>query len=125
MSEVALRTSLRSIAERFMEVAEYEKFEDKQILFRVRRWLSDTANIRWLLIFDKYDDPDVFDIRKYYPPAARGSIIITTRLPDHVSGKLIHVRPLEHIDESLQVLETRSERQNVQAVRGDEWPHFA
>jgi NB-ARC domain len=114
MSEVALKTSLRSMAERVMEVAGYEQLKDKQIFLRVRLWLSDTANTRWLLIFDNYDDPDVFDIRKYYPHADHGSIIITTRLPDHVRGKPIHVRPLEHVNESLQVLETRSERQNVQ-----------
>jgi NB-ARC domain len=114
-SEVALKTSLRSMAERVMEVAEYVKFEDEQILLHVRRWLSETINTRWLLIFDNYDDPDLFDIRKYYPHVAHGSIIITTQLPDQVSGEQIHVRPLEHIDESLQILETRSERQNVKA----------
>jgi NB-ARC domain len=115
VSEVALKTSLRSMAERLIETAKYEKLEDEQILLRVRRWLSETPNTRWLLIFDNYDYPDLFDIRKYYPHTAHGFIIITTRLPDQVSGKQIQVRPLEHIDESLQVLETRSERQNIKA----------
>ncbi|ERF75445.1 hypothetical protein EPUS_00238 [Endocarpon pusillum Z07020] len=112
-SEAALKRSMRSMAERVLEVAEYEKLEDEQTILRVRRWLSETINTRWLLIFDNYDDPDLFDIRKYYPYAAHGSIITTTRLPDQISGKRVHVRPLEHISESLQVLETRSERPNV------------
>jgi NB-ARC domain len=115
VSEVALRTSLRSMAERLMEPAEYEKLEDEQILLRVRRWLSEMTNSRWLLIFDNYDDPDLFDIQKYYPYTAHGSIIITTRLPDQVSGTLVQLRSLGHIDESLQVLETRSGRQNLKA----------
>jgi plasmid maintenance system killer protein len=112
-SEAALKRSMRSMAERVLEVAEYEKLEDEQTILCVRRWLSQTINTQWLLIFDNYDDPDIFDIRKYYPYATHGSIIITTRLPDQISGKQVHVRPLEHIGESLQVLETRSERPNV------------
>ncbi|KAF7508034.1 hypothetical protein GJ744_009616 [Endocarpon pusillum] len=112
-SEVALQRSMRLMAERVLEVAECEKLKDEQTVLRIRRWLSETFNTRWLLIFDNYDDPDLFDIRKYYPYAAHGSIIITTRMPDQVSGKQVHVRALKHIDESLQVLETRSERPNV------------
>jgi NB-ARC domain len=115
VSEVTLKTSLRSIAERLTEPAEYEKLEDEQILLRVRRWLSETKNSRWLLIFDNYDEPDLFDIQKYYPHTAHGSIIITTRLPDQVSGTQVQLRSLGHIDESLQVLETRSGRKNLKA----------
>jgi NB-ARC domain len=112
-SEVALKNSMRSMAERVLEVAEYEKLDNEQVLLRVRRWLSEKNNTRWLLIFDNYDDPNLFDIRKYYPYTTHGSIVITTRLPDQISGKQVNVRPLEHIHESLQVLETRSERPNV------------
>lgn len=42
--KIVLKTGLRLITERLMEIAEYEKFEDKQILFRVCRWLSKTIN---------------------------------------------------------------------------------
>jgi NB-ARC domain len=115
--EANLKISLRSIAEQVMEAQEYERAKEEQILFRVRRWLSDPANTRWLLIFDNYDAPDLFDIYKYFPYAAHGSIIVTTRLPDQVSGKRIHIRPLKYIEESLQVLETRSERSNIKDGR--------
>ena len=81
-SEVALKTSMRSIAERVIEAAEYKTLDDEQILISVRRWLSETANTRWLLLFDNYDDPDAFELQKYCPHTAHGSIIIMTSLPD-------------------------------------------
>ena len=112
-SEATLQTSLRSIAGRFMESAQCEKLENEQICRRVRRWLSETTNTQWLLIFDNYDDPGLFNIQNYYPHTVQGSIIITTRLPYLISGEQIDVQPLETIDEGLQVLETRSGRPNL------------
>jgi hypothetical protein len=113
-SEITVKTSLKSIVQCFLEVHEYERLDDEQMLLRVRRWLSDLANRRWLLIFDNYDDPELFDIRQYYSHAAQGSIIITTRLPDLVGSTQVYVQPLEHVDDSLQILATRSQRQNIQ-----------
>jgi NB-ARC domain len=113
-SEITVKTSLKSIVECFLEVHEYERLDGEQVLLRVRRWLSDLANQRWLLIFDNYDDPELFDIRQYYSHAAQGSIIITTRLSDLVGGTRVDVQPLEHVDDSLQILATRSQRQNIQ-----------
>jgi hypothetical protein len=109
-SEITVKSSLKSIVQCFLEVHEYERLDDEQMLLRVRRWLSDLANRRWLLIFDNYDDSELFDIRQYYSHAAQGSIIITTRLPDLVGGTRVHVQPLEHVDDSLQILATRSQR---------------
>jgi NB-ARC domain len=91
MSEVALKTSLRLIAERLMEPDEYEKLGDEQILLRIRRWLSETTNTQWLLIFDNYDDPDLYSIQKHFLHTTHGSIIIMIGLPDQVSGKQIQV----------------------------------
>ena len=42
-------------------------------------WLSLERNERWLLIYDNYDDIELFDIRKYMPAGDRGTIIITSR----------------------------------------------
>jgi hypothetical protein len=44
VSEGALKTSLRLIAELLIEIAEYENLEDEQILLRVRQWLSESTN---------------------------------------------------------------------------------
>jgi len=114
-SEITVKNSLKSIAQCLLEVHECERLDDEQMLFRVRQWLSNLANQRWLLIFDNYDDPELFDIRKYYSHAAQGSIIVTTRLPDLIGGTQVRVRPLEHVDDSLEILATRSERQKVQS----------
>jgi predicted ATPase len=112
-SEITVKTSLKSIVQCFLEVHEYERLNDEQMLLRVRRWLSDLANRRWLLIFDNYDDPELFDIRQYYSHTAQGSIIITTRLPELVDGTRVYVQPLERVDDSLQILATKSQRQNI------------
>ncbi|QRV95656.1 kinesin light chain [Ceratobasidium sp. AG-Ba] len=47
------------------------------------RWLSKRQE-RWLMIIDNADDPDV-DIRQYTPDADHGSILVTTRIKQHVA----------------------------------------
>ena len=54
----------------------------------VLRWLSQSSNDQWLLIFDNVDrdisvpsgDLEAFDVRDYFPTADQGSILITSRL---------------------------------------------
>jgi hypothetical protein len=51
-------------------------------------WLARSDNKDWLLIFDnvdrdysaKGDDPDAYDVKRYFSSADHGSILITTRL---------------------------------------------
>jgi NB-ARC domain len=112
-SEVTLKKSLQWMAERIMEAKEYERLNEEEPIRLLRRWLSDIRNSRWLLAFDNYDEPDALDLTKYLPYNSHGSIIITTRRADQVSGKSILVRPLEDIDHSLHILATRSERDGV------------
>lgn len=112
-SETTLVASFRSIAARLLEEEQYELLEDEQILLRVRRWFSQDGNSRWLMIFDNYDEPKLFDIQKYYPYTTLGHIIITRRMPDQVAGAKVPVRFLEQVDDSLRVLETRSGRVNL------------
>jgi len=85
------------------------------MLTHVSVWLSNLENSRWLLVFDNYDDPDQFNIREYFPSVAKGSIIITTRRPDLVSGTKINVRSIAEKEESLRILATRSGRENVES----------
>ena len=54
----------------------------------VLQWLSLPSNQHWLLIIDNVDrdhlqkdrDPQAYDVKKYFPPADHGSILITSRL---------------------------------------------
>ena len=115
-SSKTLQASLHQLAHHILLPEELKHCDGDQLMIHVSRWLSETDNTRWLLIFDNYDDPDQYQITKYYPSASHGSIIITTRLPDLVGGAPVKVlRHLDRLEDSLQILETRSERQNVKS----------
>lgn len=92
--------------------------EGGQAVVHVHQWLSDTKNTRWLLIFDNYDDPGQFQIKNFYPLASHGAIVVTTRRPDRVAGKLIRVQPLRRVEESLAILRSRSKRENTESGTG-------
>ncbi|MCJ1267765.1 hypothetical protein MMC22_007651 [Lobaria immixta] len=51
-----------------------DTFEDAKL------WLA-RAKRRWLLILDNADDPD-FDYSQYFPLSSKGSILITSRIPE-------------------------------------------
>jgi len=110
-----LQASLHQLAQHILTSDELKHCDDDQLTVHVSRWLSETDNTRWLLIFDNYDEPDQYQITKYYPHASHGSIIITTRLPDLVDGAPIKVQHLHRLEDSLQILETRSQRPNVKS----------
>lgn len=114
-SEATLRQSFRSLAAHIkLPSLKSEADDDNQILLQVSAWLSAKDNFRWLLIFDGYDEADQYEIKKYYPYASQGSIIITTRSPESLSGSVVHVKKLQNIEQSLRILETRSEREGVE-----------
>jgi len=112
-SSKTLQDSLHQLVQHILTPDELKHCDDDQLVVHVSRWLSEPDNTRWLLIFDNYDEPDQYQINKFYPDASHGSIIITTRLPDLVRGATIKVQHLDQIEDSLKILETRSERQNV------------
>jgi hypothetical protein len=62
-----------------LDVQDAQTLQDKQGLIQTQRWLSDKKNMRWLLIFDNYDDPDQFQIEQYYLYVSHATIIVTTR----------------------------------------------
>lgn len=113
MSEAVLQQGLRSVAQQVLETTKYQELDDQQTLLYVSRWFSDTRNKRWLLILDNYDEPKDFNILKYCPHGPHGCVVITTRLPDQVAGQQLAVRPLEDIEQSIQILATRSKRENT------------
>lgn len=112
-SETMLGASFRSIAKLVFDMKTPELVGADEILARVHRWLSAMGNEHWLLIFDNYDDTSQFEIERYYPLTSQGTIIVTTRRPDLVAGKMIRIKPIPKIEDSLAILQTRSLRENV------------
>lgn len=116
-SEATLKGSFRLVAEAIFDVQDAQVLQDEQSLIQTRRWLSGKTNTRWLLIFDNYDDPGQYQIEQYYPYVSHGAIIVTTRRPDLLAGSEIRMQPLQSVEESLEILETRSRRRNVKSGR--------
>jgi hypothetical protein len=112
-TEATLNNSVRAVANRILPPETVSKLDDDQVWVRVSNWLSKLDNTRWLLIFDNHDNPDQYEITKYHPSVAHGSIIITTRQPDRVNGEKIKVQSMAKEEESLRILATRSGRDNV------------
>ena len=61
--------------------------ELEEVIDEVLEWFGNPGNTQWLLIYDNVDrdasdqvqDPEAYDIRKFFPNSDHGSIIITTR----------------------------------------------
>ena len=71
------RTTLDSDYARYQETLDVGDSSNKVESFK--RWLSRDGNGQWLLIFDNADDLEAVPITKYFPSAAWGHIIITSR----------------------------------------------
>jgi hypothetical protein len=89
-----------------------------EVIDTIKAWLSLPNNIRWLMIFDNYDnpgnaDPIAVDIRKFLPELYQGSIIITTRSSQVKIGHLIRIRKLGNIYDSLKILSNTSRREGL------------
>ena len=116
-SESTLNSSLRDVANRTLPPETVSKLDDDQLRIQVSNWLSELDNTRWLLILDNYDDPDQYNLTKYYPSVAHGSIIITTRQPRRINGEQVKVESMTKVSDSLAILATRSGRQAIQSGR--------
>ena len=113
-SESTLMSSLRGVTNRILPPETVSKFDNDQLRIQVSNWLSELDNTRWLLILDNYDDPDQYDITKYYSSVTHGSIIITTRQPRRINGDQVKVKSMTKSNDSLNILATRSGRQDIQ-----------
>ncbi|KFY30536.1 hypothetical protein V494_08120, partial [Pseudogymnoascus sp. VKM F-4513 (FW-928)] len=87
----------------------------------VKAWLSRPNNMRWLMIFDNYDnpklpsnsDPTAVDIQKYIPESYQGSIIITTRSSQVRIGHSMQIQKLSDVRDSLEILSNVSRRKGL------------
>ena len=120
--EQSLRRSLADLSavvlSKSAESAAQSADDENLKIDKVRRWLSDSGNNQWLLIFDNYDDPRLpgmnsstgYDIRGYFPHRAQGSILITTRSPRLRFTRQIPLKKMENIEQSLAILAVASGR---------------
>lgn len=91
---------------------------EEKAIERVRQWLSEPENSRWLLIFDNYDDPKLpgirsnsgYDIRPFFPTRSHGSFLITTRSSKLAFSVQLQLGKLEDVSESVSLLSQRSGR---------------
>lgn len=125
-NEETLKRSLASMAARVLESDMQREMsgvqEVGQLIDHVRQWLSRPGNNRWLLIFDNHDDPQMpgeekphtYEIRRYFPHVAHGSIIITTRSSRLIFGKTLQLQKLVDLRQSLAILAQRSRRSDVE-----------
>ncbi|KAJ4161661.1 uncharacterized protein LMH87_007687 [Akanthomyces muscarius] len=107
----------------------------------VRRWLDESRNNRWLLIYDNYDHPKMegdtgvgpvgkagsldgcnetdqstlegYDIRQHLPDTDHGAIIVTTRSSTVQIGELLRLQKLRKVEDSLRILESTSGRRGT------------
>lgn len=113
-----------------------------QTVKAVKRWLDEPKNNRWLVVYDNYDNPflgdhtgrslsytssveagtnsdndeeltKAFDLRKFLPETDHGSIVVTTRSSTVKLGRTLHLRKLEDINDSLEVLASVSGREDL------------
>lgn len=113
-NETTMANSLRLLANRVLPSSTVKDLKDDQLQILVLNWLSERRNNRWLLILDNHDEPDQYNIAKYYPAAAHGSIIVTTRQPRRINGDRILMKSMTRTEECLRILATRSGRDNVE-----------
>ncbi|PCD30073.1 hypothetical protein FGRA07_10223 [Fusarium graminearum] len=100
-----------------------------EIVKDVGRWLSESGNNQWLVIFDNYNHPSFgdnvgrqhsqhdnsiiskdYDIRPFFPKTHQGAIIITTRSATVKLGKTMQLSKLRRIKDSLKISESTSNR---------------
>ncbi len=111
-----------------------------QAVQAVKRWLDNSKNDRWLVIYDNYDNPRLggggngglhqgrggglegdedtnvakgYDIRPFLPDAHHGAILITTRSSRVTIGHRIALGKLKKLEDSLEILVHSSNRQDL------------
>ncbi|TEY63628.1 hypothetical protein BOTCAL_0153g00160 [Botryotinia calthae] len=119
-NEDTLTTAFLDLWDNISGAGQYKLLDnqlDKEIAIRnIRKWFSEPENNKWLVIFDSYNDPQLpgiqnsngYDIRKFFPYKAQGSILITTRSSKINLGKQLQLGKFVNIDESLAILANHS-----------------
>ena len=124
--ESTLKAGLVKIAAQVLEEPSVNtSSEEERRVQQMRQWFSRPENDKWLVVFDNYDNPRVpritsttsYDIRDYFPYRVQGSILITTRSPRLTFAKQLAVKKLDDINQSLNILATRSGREIIKGKK--------
>ncbi len=124
--ETTLKKSFAGMAKRLsneypssgsLAAAAKEKNVDRVVEI-MKQWLSTRRNTRWIMVFDNVDnpklpetqDPKAYDIKSYFPEAHQGFILITTRSSRLRIGKVIPIKKILNIRESIEILSSTSGR---------------
>ncbi|KAL2126192.1 hypothetical protein VTI74DRAFT_1511 [Chaetomium olivicolor] len=114
----------------------------------VKRWLDNSKNNRWLVIYDNYDNPRLggdgngepnkgrngemkgdgdanvakgYDIRPFLPDAHHGAIFITTRSSRVTVGHRIPLGKLKDLEDSLEILAYSSNKHDLRKGMERPW----
>jgi hypothetical protein len=108
----------------------------------VKQWFDEPMNDRWLVVYDNYDNPllgnhtgkslrhafcakpgtnsadhedltKAFDLQEFLPETDHGAVIVTTRSSMVKLGQTLHLRKLEDVNDSLEVLVSVSGREDL------------
>ena len=80
-SQDRVEGSFQAISERIKRQTDYLSDVNARVAFVLRMLSSWT--IKWLLVFDNFDNPDTFpNIRDFIPQSELGAILVTSRHPD-------------------------------------------
>jgi len=128
--EESLKLSFRNIAQQILKhhpstgvLASINLDENlDQMVNTVKTWLEIPKNMRWLMIFDNYDNPrttgdhdsSAVDVRQFLPGCDNGSIIITTRSSQVSQGRRIQIQKLPNIQDGLEILSNISGRKEIE-----------
>lgn len=88
IATLASRLPQDQVSERSKRYLQAGSSNVDEVVNEVLMWLSQPLNNQWLMIFDNVDrefsasseDPEAFDVKKYFPEADQGSILVNTRL---------------------------------------------
>ena len=128
--EDSLRLSFRGIAKQIQthhpstEVLLNVDLEGdlNQVVNAVKAWLNLRDNLRWLVVYDNYDNPRTannsdsssLDLRMFLPESDQGAVIITTRSANVTQGKRLRIEKLEGLEYGLKILSNTSGREGIE-----------
>lgn len=113
-SKALLQQSILALTPRIFSEKSFENNgsgaeNPEKVIVHFKEWLSRRQNSDWMLIFDNYDEPKSYNIKKFFPFKAHGSILITTRVSSLGFGKVLKLTKLTQ-EQGLQILAKRSNR---------------
>ena len=105
IADLTQRLPQHQLSEGSRKYTQNKTTDTDEVIEDVLKWMSQSSNDQWLLIFDNVDrefsvssrDAEAFDVREYFPKADHGSILITSRLVS--LSRLGQDMKLEPVDE--------------------------